>query len=110
MKPLLAVDGPHNLGAAARQAVAQIQSRLTGATPGQLALAAGDSGQLSLAEEGREGQVSLTEQAEAESPGEGETQWPTDAQASETGGDTSEPTDEPPAGSPSRPAGPRETE
>ena len=59
MKPLLAVDGPHNLGAAARQAVAQIQSRLTGATPGQLALADGDAGQLSLAAEDAHGWVSM---------------------------------------------------
>jgi hypothetical protein len=72
---------PFDLGLrrASRQAIAEIQSRLTGATPGQLALADGDAGQLSLADEGREGQVSLAEQAEASA--EGETQWPTDGQA-----------------------------
>jgi HEAT repeat protein len=43
---------------AAREAVAQIQSRLTGADPGQLSLAEGESGQLSLAEDER-GRVSL---------------------------------------------------
>jgi hypothetical protein len=101
---------PFDLGLrrAARQAIAEIHSRLTGATPGQLALAGGDAGQLSLAEDGLEGQVSLAGEPEAST--EGETQWPTDAQGSETGDDPSEPTDEPPAGSPSRPAGPRETE
>ena len=36
---------------AARQAVATIQSRLQGASPGQLSLAAGESGQVTLAEE-----------------------------------------------------------
>ena len=43
---------------AAREAVAQIQSRLTGATPGQLSLAGGDSGQLSLTAD-ENGRVSL---------------------------------------------------
>jgi hypothetical protein len=44
--------------AAARQAIAEIQSRLTGAAPGQLSLAGGESGQLSLASEER-GRLSL---------------------------------------------------
>jgi hypothetical protein len=43
---------------AARKAVAEIQARLTGATPGQLSLAATDAGQLSLAQV-EWGQVSL---------------------------------------------------
>jgi HEAT repeat protein len=40
-----------DLRKAVREAVAAIQSRLTGATPGQLTLAQGDEGQLSIAEE-----------------------------------------------------------
>jgi HEAT repeat protein len=44
---------------AAEQAVSAIQSRLQGATPGQLSLAAGETGQVSLVEEAR-GRVSLT--------------------------------------------------
>jgi HEAT repeat protein len=70
---------PFDLGLrrASRQAIAEIQSRLTGATPGQLALADGGSGQLSLAEEGVEGRVSMAAEAEA-TDADGETQWPTD--------------------------------
>ncbi len=49
--------------AAARQAIAEIQSRARGAAPGQLSLAGGESGQLSLAP-GEEGRLSL-----APSPG-----------------------------------------
>ncbi|HWN43608.1 MAG TPA: HEAT repeat domain-containing protein [Thermoanaerobaculia bacterium] len=45
---------------AARQAIAEIQSRLQGASPGQLSLAGAEAGQLSLAE-AAEGQLSLTE-------------------------------------------------
>jgi HEAT repeat protein len=44
---------------AARQAVAAIQSRLTGATPGQLSIAEGEAGQLSLADQDPRGRVSL---------------------------------------------------
>ncbi|HYH44512.1 MAG TPA: hypothetical protein VEG34_02415 [Thermoanaerobaculia bacterium] len=74
------------LAAAARQAIAAIQSRLTGAAPGQLSLAAGEAGALSLAPEA--GAVSLTPTAEAAAarrhataaaePGaaEPETAWP----------------------------------
>lgn len=52
------LDG--NLRRAARQAIAEIQSRVSGASPGQLSLAGDQSGQLSLAEEDhRRGQVSL---------------------------------------------------
>ena len=43
---------------AARQAVAEIQSRLTGASPGQLTLASGDAGQLSMSND-ETGRVSL---------------------------------------------------
>ena len=52
---------PFDLGLrrASRQAIAEIQSRLTGATPGQLALAVGDTGQLTLAEEDAHGWVSM---------------------------------------------------
>jgi hypothetical protein len=103
---------PYDLGLrrASRQAIAEIQSRLTGATPGQLALADGDAGQLSLADEGLEGQVSLA--AESEGAAEGETQWPTDAQ----GGSLNEEALESPegddssGGSASRPPTPRETD
>jgi len=44
---------------AARQAIAEIQSRLPGATPGQLSLAGGEAGQLSLAQ-AEAGQLSLS--------------------------------------------------
>ena len=43
---------------AARQAVAEIQARLPGASPGQLSLASGEAGQLSLTEDER-GRLSL---------------------------------------------------
>jgi hypothetical protein len=49
--------GDRELHQAARQAIAEIQSRLLGASPGQLALAATEAGQLSLAQE--TGQLSL---------------------------------------------------
>jgi len=44
---------------AARQAIAGIQARLQDAAPGQLSLAAGDAGQVSLIEDDLRGQVSL---------------------------------------------------
>jgi len=66
---------------AARQAIAEIQSRLTSATPGQLALADGQTGQLSLAEEHGEGRVSLADAGESSRAREGEEEWPTDARA-----------------------------
>jgi HEAT repeat protein len=50
---------------AAREAIAEIQSRLGGASPGQLSLAEGDAGQLSLADEDPHGRVSIAE------PGDG---------------------------------------
>jgi HEAT repeat protein len=46
---------------AARQAVAEIQARLQGASPGQLSIAAGDAGRVSLADDGPRGRVSLPE-------------------------------------------------
>jgi hypothetical protein len=49
------------LRGAARQAVAEIQSRLTGASPGQVSLSGTDAGQVSLAEEGKTGAVSVPE-------------------------------------------------
>jgi HEAT repeat protein len=51
---------PGDLRRAARQAVAEIQSRLQGASPGQLSLAGGEAGQLSLAQEG--GELSLSDE------------------------------------------------
>ena len=56
LKGLEARDGAAR--AAARQAIALIQSRVAGAAPGQLSLAGGESGQLSLAEE-EQGRLSL---------------------------------------------------
>jgi len=49
-----------DLGRAARQAIAEIQSRLPGASPGQLSLAGADTGQLSLAQADA-GQLSLAQ-------------------------------------------------
>ncbi len=56
LKEREALDGA--LRAAARQAIAEIQSRASGAAPGQLSLADGESGQLSLAS-AKEGRLSL---------------------------------------------------
>jgi hypothetical protein len=47
-----------DLRRAARQAIAEIQSRLSGASPGQLSLASSEAGQLSLAQDG-DGRLSL---------------------------------------------------
>lgn len=59
---------PGDLRSAARQAIADIQARLTGAAAGQLSLAGGDAGALSLAEDS-EGRLSLSEgQAAANGP------------------------------------------
>jgi hypothetical protein len=59
----LATSGDAGAGErrAARQAIAEIQSRLHGASPGQLSLAEGDAGDLSLADEDPKGRVSLTD-------------------------------------------------
>ena len=48
---LAELSGSADLRRAGREAIAAIQSRLHGATPGQLSLGAGDSGQVSLAED-----------------------------------------------------------
>ena len=54
---------------ATRQAIAAIQARATGASPGQLSLAAGEAGQVSLVEDDLRGRVSMQPVAEtAESP------------------------------------------
>jgi hypothetical protein len=54
---------------AARQAIAEIQARLTGAEPGQLTLAGGEAGALSLADEaGEPGRLSLAEEEATASP------------------------------------------
>jgi len=103
---------------ASRQAIADIQSRLTGATPGQLALADGGSGQLSLAEEGGEGRVSMADEVPTDTETDGETQWPTDVHgdastkaASKSLTDGSSPADEEePAVEPPPPPDRRETE
>jgi HEAT repeat protein len=61
--PLHRMADPYLLGKvrrAARQAVAEIQSRVQGASPGQLSLAGAEAGQLSLAE-AEAGQLSLAE-------------------------------------------------
>ena len=59
LKEVVARAGRGELARTARQSIAAIQSRLPGASPGQLSLAEGGSGQLSLAEEG--GRLSLPE-------------------------------------------------
>jgi hypothetical protein len=46
---------------AAREAIARIQSRLPGASPGQLSLAAGEEGKLTLADDGQSGEVTLSD-------------------------------------------------
>jgi hypothetical protein len=69
--PALRDAGEHardrELKRAVRQAVAEIQSRLPGAAPGQLSLAGaeGGAGRLSLADEDAEGRVSLADSEEA---------------------------------------------
>jgi hypothetical protein len=47
---------------AAREAVATIQSRLQGATPGQLSLSSSETGQVTLAGDDARGRVSLPEE------------------------------------------------
>lgn len=50
LKSVAERSGDRNLRRAARQAVAEIQARLPGASPGQLSLSATEAGQLSLAD------------------------------------------------------------
>ncbi|MGE5198136.1 MAG: HEAT repeat domain-containing protein, partial [Rhodospirillaceae bacterium] len=57
------LDG--DLRRAARQAVAEIQSRVSGASPGQLSLAGDEAGRLSLVEEEQRGRLSMAEAARA---------------------------------------------
>jgi len=62
--PLKAAEARHSdLARAARQAIAEIQARLTGAEPGQLSLATapGEAGQLSLADADPAGRLTLAE-------------------------------------------------
>jgi hypothetical protein len=74
--PLRDCMGEHrfdaSLRSAARQAIAGIQSRATGASPGQLSLAEDTVGQVSLAQPDARGQVSLADAAAAapSDPGE----------------------------------------
>jgi hypothetical protein len=56
------------LGGVARQAVAEIQSRLAGAAQGQLSLAGGESGRLSLAED-EGGRLSLSDSGQKAAEG-----------------------------------------
>jgi HEAT repeats len=55
-------DGGSALRRAARQAVAEIQSRLHGASPGQVSLAGAEAGQVSLAGEDPSGRVTFVEE------------------------------------------------
>jgi HEAT repeat protein len=61
--PLRECAGAHSfdgaLRRAVRQAVAEIQARVSGASPGQLSLTIEDAGQVSLADEDQRGRVSL---------------------------------------------------
>jgi hypothetical protein len=67
--PLHACSANHRFDAplrsAVRQSVATIQSRIAGASPGQLSLATDEVGQVSLADTDARGQVSLVAQPEA---------------------------------------------
>lgn len=62
------MSGDDDLRRAAREAVARIQERLTGASPGQLSLAEGESGQLSLTED-ETGRLALHEDDESSGKG-----------------------------------------
>jgi hypothetical protein len=53
---------------AARQAIAEIQSRLAGASPGQLSLAEGSAGQLSMTQ-GEAGRLSVSSEKNDVTPG-----------------------------------------
>jgi hypothetical protein len=63
VQPLRHCAGAHpldgSLRRATRQAIAEIQARLTGASPGQLSLAEETTGRISLAEEDQRGRLSL---------------------------------------------------
>lgn len=59
-------QGPRTVAAAARQAVSEIQARLEGAEAGQLSVAGGEAGALTLTEEREAGRVSLVSEEEPE--------------------------------------------
>ena len=59
--PLRSAERDGELRSAARQAIAEIHSRLAGAEQGQLSLAEGEAGRLSLAE-AETGRLSLTDE------------------------------------------------
>jgi HEAT repeat protein len=61
VQPLRSAERDGALRSAARQAIAEIHSRLAGAEQGQLSLAEGEAGRLSLAE-GEAGRLSLTDE------------------------------------------------
>jgi HEAT repeat protein len=63
---------------AARQAIAEIQARLTGAAPGQLSLAGGEAGALSLADR-EPGRLSLAEESAEPLPTAGTEEEPAEA-------------------------------
>ncbi len=63
LKELAESSHPPDLLKAARQAIGEIQSRLPGASPGQLSLAGAEAGQLSLAQT-EAGQLSLADDAD----------------------------------------------
>jgi hypothetical protein len=52
-----------SLRSPSRQAIAEIQARLGGAAPGQLSLAGGEAGQLSMVEDDETGRLSLSDEA-----------------------------------------------
>jgi hypothetical protein len=65
--PLREAEADAELRGIARQAIAQIHSRLAGAGKGQLSLASGESGRLSIADE-QSGQLSLSASAPEANP------------------------------------------
>jgi len=60
LRELAEVANNPELRRTAQKSVATIQSRLTGASPGQLSLADARSGELSLADDDPRGRLSLT--------------------------------------------------
>jgi HEAT repeat protein len=63
LKEALDRDRSAPLQKAARESIAAIQSRLHGASPGQLSLTEAQAGQLSLADADPRGRVSISEDA-----------------------------------------------
>jgi hypothetical protein len=62
---------------ATRHAIVEIQARVTGASPGQLSLAAGEAGQISLVDEDQRGRVSLEPDGETAPGSDGSPTSPT---------------------------------